>query len=201
MTSKTYAFLIFLFCFFFSLPHCCSGLFFLPFIKPCTHTHSELHRVISTVIRGEQVLRCPDKIWGRRRSEPPPSTSPPSLTSPPWKEERQCGGRGTVKLDLMSNRAAAFFVNICQIISAKEAIVVAGNCFTCNLKTVRWAALGDYHLRFMKMVSDKKKRTMGLSRAGWVGLIHGLKTGRPRLHPLPHLVGCQDEGSGHFAVN
>lgn len=45
MTSKTYAFLIFLF--FFSLPRCCSGLFlylfFLPFVKPMhsqTHTHT-----------------------------------------------------------------------------------------------------------------------------------------------------------------
>lgn len=56
----------------------------------------------------------------------------------------------------MSSRTAAFFVNTDQIKSAEEAIVVAGNCFACNEKTVWWAALGDYHLRFIKIVSDKK---------------------------------------------
>lgn len=40
----------------------------------------------------------------------------------------------SIKLDLMSSRAAVFFVNTGQIKSADEAIVVFGNCPYMHLK-------------------------------------------------------------------
>lgn len=48
------------------------------------------------------------------------------------KEEE--GGAGCIKVDPVSSRAAAFFVNTRQIKSAEEAIVVAGNCCYMQLK-------------------------------------------------------------------
>lgn len=60
---------------------------------------------------------------------------PPFLYSLLEGAERREGGRsGSIKLDLMSSWAAAFFVNTRQIKSADEAIVVAGNCFYTQLK-------------------------------------------------------------------
>lgn len=43
-------------------------------------------------------------------------------------------GAGSIKPDLMSSRAAAFFVNTHQIKPAEETIVVPGNCFYMQLK-------------------------------------------------------------------
>ena len=137
MTSKTYAFLIFLFFF-----HCLIAAlgFFCPLLNHAhSHTLTVNYSVISTVIRREEVLRCLDKIWGRRRSETPPTRlSLPCVFSFFYSllegAEKEEGGAGSIKLDLMSEGAAAFFVNTRQIKSADEAIVVSGNCFYTQLK-------------------------------------------------------------------
>lgn len=146
MTSKTYAFLIFLF--FFSLPRCCSGLFlylfFLPFVKPMhSQTHTHTGRITQCHFHSDKT-RAGSSAVLIKSEEGDAAPRPPSCSfffffsffyiflEGAEKEEEGREGAGSIKLDLMSKRGAAgFFVNTRQIKSADEPIVVAGNCFFC----------------------------------------------------------------------
>lgn len=142
MTSKTYAFLIFLF--FFSLPRCCSGLFlylfFLPFVKPM-HSHTHTGRITQCHFHSDKT-RAGSSAVLIKSEEGDAAPRPPScffffsffyiFLEGAEKEGEWREGAGSIKLDLMSKRGAAgFFVNTRQIKSADEPIVVAGNCFFC----------------------------------------------------------------------
>lgn len=132
MTSKTYAFLIFLFFF-----HCLIAAlgFFPPFIKPCTHTDIDTYTqwITQCHFHSDKIHCCPDKFWAGGAALAI-FLSPSFAASLLEGAESEEGGTGNIRPDLMSNRTAAFFVNTCQIKSANEAIVVAGNWFYTQLK-------------------------------------------------------------------